>query len=915
DVSVGFTYGKTRPSYIDSLGEKRSDYTIDEDSGLFVQRPASPRQGPGSPMAPTTPVKGESSGSAQSPPPPDSMEGVQAGGGLPREGAVKIDGTVYFTGKPEELGPLWLHMFEKAALDPNMSTDQKKCAYLATRFQGPPRDWLVQLHETRATVFADYPAFVESIKTKYGRHEEVQTQLDQRKMASLHQTGDAATFIQEFNELADKLSWNDTVRSTIILQKIKKPIYDYIILHEGISVHYRTLCEDIAKNDALISLLHPQGTTSKKSKRKKKGKTQTCGNCGKPGHNAEKCWSKKINMIRLRGHQPSPDSYQLDVQIGGHTRSARVDTGAEVNCIRANLATGVTYQTQDSLDGPTGQVIAKDAKYIVETIGGSPQRLYLVPGLVEEVLLGRPYLSGEQAHNMCAFATTGPHMAVGRLRQLSLPEAEALDAYLELAQSKDWIQPSNALQACNVLFVPKKNGKLRMCVDYRPLNEVTFRDGYPLPLIKSLLHQVIGSQVFSVIDLEAAFHLIRIMPGQEPLTAFRTPKGVFEYKVMPFGIKNGPSIFQRYIERILAPHAAYAKVYIDDVILHSDNLEDHWTHMEAVLQTLREHAIRVATDKTQAAQKEVTYLGHRVTHGVVEAIIDYKAVRDWPEPQNKTELQRYMGMANYWRDFIPGLASEASPLYALTGNDTFRWEMRHRQAFASLKAAICSDVENYQQDPTIPLNLFFDASGVGLGAVAFQEGRPISILSRGLSPAERNYTTTEREMLAIVWATKKWVTLIESTRAPVTVYTDHKLLTQNWNADYRNRRMNRWLEHLMRLPVRYCYVIGEENPADAPSRRPDFFPERGGEAKINKLVEGSQPITPFWKTPEHVTPIDKTPATPAGADPWQDAIGPTPEEVEAWEDYHQSPSPGFPSEWDSMYAPMTPHGHGWDREC
>jgi hypothetical protein len=140
-------------------------------------------------------------------------------------------------------------------------------------------------------------------------------------------------------------------------------------------------------------------------------------------------------------------------------------------------------------------------------------------------------------------------------------------------------------------------------------------------------------------------------------------------------------------------------------------------------------------------------------------------------------------------------------------------------------------------------------------------------------------------MLAIVWATKKWVTLIESTRQRITAHTDHKLLTQNWNADYRNRRMNRWLEHLMRLPIQYAYVVGEQNPADAPSRRPDFFPERGGENKINKLVQESQPIKAFWQHSAHVTPIDKTPATPSNADPWTTLLEPTNEEQESWEDY------------------------------
>lgn len=799
---------------------------------------------------------------------------------------MRIDGDVYFTGKPEELAPLWFHMFEKSVLDPNLNTDVKRCAYLATRFRGAPRQWLVDLHSVNALAFTNYEDLRVLVIDKYERNAEVQEQMDQKKMDSMTQTGPAADFVHAFNEQADKLNWNEVVRSTIILQRVKKVIRDHLLLYESKPEDYASLCLDIIRVDEMLTLTGKNTASTKKKggKRPKKGKTQVCGNCGKGGHTTDKCWSKKVNMISLRGAELPRDSFSLEVYVCGANRQALLDSGAAVNCIRADLATGPQYTTSDVLQGPTGESLATRARYIVETVGGTPQRLYLVPGLVEEVLLGRPYLEGSQQHNQCAFATTGPHEAVGRLRQLTLPEQEALDAYLEKALAKGWIRKSEALQACNILFVPKKNNKLRMCVDYRPLNEVTLRDGYPLPLIKSLLHQIIGSKVFTVVDLEAAFHLIQIMKGQEPLTAFRTTRGVFEYTVMPFGIKNGPSIFQRYIERILAPHAAYAKVYIDDVIIHSDTPDEHQVHVKAILGTLADHEIKISAEKTQAAQKEVTYLGHRVTHGMVEAIIDYKAVRDWPEPRNKTELQRYMGMANYWRDFVPGLGGMAAPLYALTGNDTFRWNLEHKQAFAAVKAAICGDVEIHQQDPALPLDLFFDASGVGLGAMAFQDGRPISVLSRGLTPAEKNYTTTERELLAIVWATKKWVTMIESTRAPIYVYTDHKLLTQNWNADYRNRRMNRWLLHFMQLPVQYKYVIGENNPADAPSRRPDFFPERGGEAKIKKYVEEAQPVRAFWQAPEYVTPIDKTPATPSKEDPWQNAIGPSVAEAESYGD-------------------------------
>jgi len=892
--NLGYEYGKPRPAYIDSLGEKRSDYTYDSPTGLFVERPMA---GPSTttPAAAAPAPKGKepvaSPKREQEPEPDDSGDDelpdapeLPSGTG----GSVKIDGDVYFNGHPEELDPLWFHMFEKAVLDPNMDSDDKKCAYLATRFRGPPRQWLVELYATNAQAFTSFTALQATINAKYARHDEVQEQLHQRTMDKLYQSGKASDFIHEFNLLADKLGWPDVVRLTILPQRIKPAIRNHMLLYETTPTSYDNMCSDFSRVGEMLDLVHAPANVGKKKsgKRPKKGKSPKCGNCGKPGHDTSKCWAKKINMISLRGQRMDPDSYQVDVTISGQERTALVDSGAAVNCIRADIATGPTFNSGDTIQGPTGQALAVDARYIVETIGGTPQRLYLVPDLTEEVILGRPYLSGGATqHNMCAFATTGPPAPSGTLRKSSLPELEALDAYIEQALERDWIRPSNALRACNAFWVPKKNGRLRMVIDYRPLNEVTLRDGYPLPLIKSLLHQVIGSKVFSVIDLEAAFHLIKIMPGQEPLTAFRTPKGVYEYKVMPFGIKNGPSIFQRYIERILSPHAAYAKVYIDDVIIHSDDRDQHYEHMSAVLSTLKDYAIRVAADKTQAALDEVTYLGHRVTHGMVEAIIDYKAVQDWPEPKNKTELQQYMGMANYWRDYVPGLAQAAAPLYALTGNDTFIWKLEHSQAFATLKAAICGDVEIHQQDPDVSLDLFFDASGVGLGAVAFQMGRPISILSRGLSPAEKNYTTTEREMLAIVWATKKWTHMIESTRAPIVAYTDHKLLTQNWNADYRNRRMNRWLEHLMRLPITYKYVEGVKNPADAPSRRPDFFPERGGEKKINKLTEAAQPVRAFWQAPQYVTPIDKTPATPSGADPWEESLEPTADELEAYDDY------------------------------
>lgn len=899
-----------KPSYIDSLGEKRSDYTIDEESGLFIKRP-SPKHSPSNSVSDKAdemanePGPSTTKGKAPASPPGGDIP-MTGTDDIPRLGGpVRIDGEVYFTGQPEELDPLWLHMFEKETLDPNMDTDRKRCAYLSTRFRGKPKEWLIQLHSKNPAIFSDYEAMSEAVKEKYARLKYVSDLMIQKRMAHLTQNGKARDFVQEYDLLASQLGWSDNVRATVILEKLRKPIRDHMILHEQLDDDYDELKNDIIKFDEVLALQsssHPSG----KKKRTGKKKTTKCGKCGRTNHTTDKCFAKTtVNMIRVRGTK-RPEFQRITVTLQGAEFKALVDSGSDINCVSERYAWRHLVRDDTEIFSADGRLMTgRYGSALIDSIDGLPFRFHVVPGLTEDVILGLPYLEGQPMINHLALSLLGQPRDGGRMRMFSALEMESLEAYVEEALANNWIRKSTATRACNVLMVPKKNGKLRTCIDFRPINEVTRRDHYPLPLIKTMLSRALGSQWFTVLDIKAAFHMIKVQPGQEHHLAFKTPMGTFEYMVMPFGITNGPSVFQRFIERVLDEHLEYAAAYIDDIIIFTQGTKDkHRTQVKNVMSTLFKAGLELATDKAQMEQSEVTYLGHRVGEHAIEAIIDYASVRDWPEPCTKKELQSYLGMANYWRDQIPGYGAVAAPLYAKTGNDSWSWTPTNTADFSRLKALIQQDLATFGHNPDKPVDFFTDASGFGLGGVAFQDGKPISIVSRGLSAAEQNYNTSERELLAIVFATKKWRHIIESTRQPITLYTDHKLITQNWNKDYSNRRMNRWLTHLMQLPLTYAYIEGKLNPADYPSRRADYEKGWGGEEKVRNLAATAQPLAPFWR---NATPPD-TPDTPDLGPPVWDTSAVPP-----------SPPPGrkqaiTPFNAPGTYEPSTGRMHYWSEE-
>jgi Reverse transcriptase (RNA-dependent DNA polymerase) len=252
------------------------------------------------------------------------------------------------------------------------------------------------------------------------------------------------------------------------------------------------------------------------------------------------------------------------------------------------------------------------------------------------------------------------------------------------------IQPSTSPFGAPVLFVAKKDGSLRMCVDYRQLNKITVKNKYPLPRIDDMLDRLAGAKYFSTIDLKSGYHQIRLSDEDVYKTAFTTPFGLYEWRILPFGLANAPAVFQSVMNRTLQPYLGkFAMVYIDDVITYSKTAEEHEQHLRLVLQALRENHFYANAEKCNIFAPKVDFLGHVVSaEGLAVDPRKTAVVAEWPAPSNKKELQQFLGFANFLRRFIKNYGKIAAPMTKLTGNVQFAPDKSFFEAFKKLKAAL-----------------------------------------------------------------------------------------------------------------------------------------------------------------------------------------------------------------------------------
>ena len=411
------------------------------------------------------------------------------------------------------------------------------------------------------------------------------------------------------------------------------------------------------------------------------------------------------------------------------------------------------------------------------------------------------------------------------------------------------IQRSNSPWAAPVVIVMKKGGDRRQCIDFRKLNNVTKKCSYPLPRVEDLIDSL-GTKsgkkkYYSKLDLASAYWSVKMDEKDREKTAFVTKQGLFEWLVMPFGLCNAPATFQRLMDEVLAElKFKCVVVYFDDIVIFSDSFDEHIIHLEQVFKKLTEANLQAKLSKSEFGLKEVGFLGFIIgADGMKPDPTTIQAVSDFRVPQSVKEVRSFIGLCSFYRTFIRGFAAIANPLHHLTKKDIeFVWSSDAQSAFTKLKKALTTAPILASPEFGKPFILTTDASKFALGAVLsqVQEGkeRAIRYASRSMNAAERNYSVTEKECLAIVWAIGMYRCYLLGTT--FTIITDHKPLVQlpSLKLDDPYGRLARWTLKLQHYNYNVIYKKGELNTnADALSRMVDYEITDVDESKYDSEVE------------------------------------------------------------------------------
>ncbi|GKB99096.1 putative reverse transcriptase domain-containing protein [Tanacetum coccineum] len=370
-------------------------------------------------------------------------------------------------------------------------------------------------------------------------------------------------------------------------------------------------------------------------------------------------------------------------------------------------------------------------------------------------------------------------------------------------------------------------------IDYRELNKLTVKNRYPLPRIDDLFDQLQGSSVYSKIDLRSGYHQLKVREEDVSKTAFRTRYGHYEFQVMPFGLTNAPAVFMDLMNRVCKPYLdKFVIVFIDDILIYSKSKQEHEEHLKIILELLKKEELYAKFSKCEFWIPKVQFLGHVIDNkGIHVDPAKIESVKDWASPKTPTEIRQFLGLAGYYRRFIEGFSKIAKPMTKLTQKKVkFEWGDKQEAAFQLLKQKLCSAPILALPEGSEDFIVYCDASKKGLGAVLMQREKVISYASRQLKIHEKNYTTHDLELGAVVFALKIWRHYLYGTKC--TVFTDHKSLQHILNQKELNMRQRRWLELLSDYDCDIRYHPGKANVvADALSRK-----EREPPLRVRALV-------------------------------------------------------------------------------
>jgi len=435
---------------------------------------------------------------------------------------------------------------------------------------------------------------------------------------------------------------------------------------------------------------------------------------------------------------------------------------------------------------------------------------------------------------------------------LSEVELQTLREWLKEMERTGKIKRSTSPARSPILFVPKPHGRgLCLCVDYRALNQITIPNRYPLPLMQELQDRIQGAQWFTKMDIKNGFHLIRMRKGDEWKTTFRTCYGLFEFQVMPFGLTNAPSTFQDMMNCVLSNLLDFGVLaYMDDILVYAKTEKEHDRLVKEVLERLQENGLAVSPEKCVWKTQEVEFLGYVIGRDRIKMAKEkVQTVLEWKTPESLTEVQSFLGFANFYRRFIQNYSQVPRPLTELTKKERkedWAWNQEAQTAFEELKRLFTTAPILAHFDPTRRVIIESDASDFALGAVLSQrdeENRlhPVAFHSRKFQPAEINYEIHDKELLAIVDAFKHWRRYCEGATHQIQVFSDHQNLEYFTTTKVLNRRQAHWAQKLARIDFQIYYQPGTQNgKPDALSRRLEYRLEKGG-------VE-NQPITTVLQT-------------------------------------------------------------------
>ena len=407
--------------------------------------------------------------------------------------------------------------------------------------------------------------------------------------------------------------------------------------------------------------------------------------------------------------------------------------------------------------------------------------------------------------------------------------------------------------ASATVVVRKKNENgdytdFRKCGDYRPINSETDLDRYQLPLIDTIFNEMKGAKIFSKLDLRSGYHQMGLRECDRSKTAFwGAHRILWEWCVVPFGLKNAPPYFQRQMDKVLI-NMSFARCYIDDIVVWSENLQDHLKHLSAVFDRLRKAGLKVHPGKCEFALDKINFLGHCVSaEGLSPQQEKVTAVRDLPAPTDISSLRSALGLFSYYRKFVQGFSVLASPLHLLLRKgEKWHWDLDQQKSFAELKDKLCTSDVLKRPDSELPYVLATDWSQKGMGAVLSQidkDGKehPISYASRSCNPAEKNYGSCEGECLAVVWATQHFREFLFGT--PFTLITDHEPLKWLMQTNKTTGKLARWSLLLQEYDMKVLHKRGVLNTnADCLSRFPKNAPSY--EPPLPDWNKGDYNVTP-----------------------------------------------------------------------